>query len=81
MPELEGGPWFGLLAPAKTPRAIVDRLNGEIRKALETPEVKAFMPREALDPVASTPEELAALLNREIEKYAKVIKFANIRTD
>ncbi len=39
------------------------------------------MPKEALDPVASSPEELSALLKREIEKYAKVIKLANIRLD
>jgi len=59
----------------------VDRLNGEIRKALDTPEIKAFLPREALDPVASSPEELSALLKREIEKYAKVIRLAGIRVE
>ncbi len=60
---------------------IMDKMNAEIRKALDTPEVQAFMPREALDPVASSPEELSALLTREIEKYAKVIKLANIRLE
>jgi len=43
--------------------------------------VKAYMPREALDAVVSSPEELGALLKREIEKYAKVIKAANIRVE
>jgi tripartite-type tricarboxylate transporter receptor subunit TctC len=56
-------------------------MNSEIRKALATPEMKNFMPREALDPVASSPEELAALLKREIEKYAKVIQLAKIPVD
>ena len=67
--------------PSGTPRPIIDRMNEEIRKALQTPEIKAFMPREALDPVASKPEELSGLLQREIPKYAKVIKAANIRVE
>jgi tripartite-type tricarboxylate transporter receptor subunit TctC len=67
--------------PKGTPRPIIEKLNAEIRKALDTPEVKTFMPREALDPVASSPEELSALLKREIDKYAKVIRLANIRVD
>jgi tripartite-type tricarboxylate transporter receptor subunit TctC len=80
-PGFESDNWYAMFYPKGTPRAIVDRLNAEIRKALETPEMKAFMPREALDAVASSPEELAALLKREIDKYAKVIQFANIRAD
>jgi tripartite-type tricarboxylate transporter receptor subunit TctC len=67
--------------PKGTPRAIVDKLNAELRKALDTPEVKAFYPRQALEPVVSSPEELGALLKSEIEKYAKVIKAANIRLE
>lgn len=78
-PDFESDNWYAMFFPKGTPKAVVDRLNAEIRKALDTPEVKAFYPREALDPVASTPEELATLLKREIDKYAKVIKFANIR--
>jgi tripartite-type tricarboxylate transporter receptor subunit TctC len=80
-PGFESDNWYAMFYPKGTPRPIVDKLNAEIRKALETPEVKAFLPREALDPVASTPEELGALLKREIPKYAKVIQFANIRSE
>jgi len=80
-PGFESDNWYAMFYPKGTPRQIIDRMNEEIRKALQTPEVKAFMPREALDPVASTPEELAALLQREIPKYAKVIKAANIRVE
>jgi len=80
-PGFESGNWYAMFYPKDTPKAIVDKMNAEIRKALETPEIKAFYPREALDPVASSPEELAALLTREIEKYAKVIKLANIRVE
>ena len=80
-PGFESDNWYAMFVPKGTPRAIIDRLHAEIRKGMETPEVKAYMPREALDPVVSTPEELGALLKREIEKYAKVIRAANIRVD
>jgi tripartite-type tricarboxylate transporter receptor subunit TctC len=80
-PGFESDNWYAMFYPKGTPRAIVDRVNAEIRKALGTPEIRAFLPKEALDPVASSPEELSALLKREIEKYAKVIKLANIRLE
>jgi tripartite-type tricarboxylate transporter receptor subunit TctC len=80
-PGFESDNWYAMFFPKGTPKAIVDKMNAEIRKALGTQEIKTFMPREALDPVASSPEELSALLKREIAKYAKVIKFANVRLD
>jgi tripartite-type tricarboxylate transporter receptor subunit TctC len=80
-PGFESDNWYAMFFPKGTPKATVDKMNAEIRKALQTQEVKTFMPREALDPVGSSPEELAALLKREIPKYAKVIKFAHVRLD
>ena len=80
-PGFESDNWYAMFYPKGTPKAIVDKMNAEIRKALETPEIKSFMPREALDPVVSSPEELSALLKREIEKYAKVIRLANIQVE
>jgi tripartite-type tricarboxylate transporter receptor subunit TctC len=80
-PGFESDNWYAMFYPKGTPRPIVDKLNSEIRKALDTPEIKAFYPREALDPVASSPEELTALLRQEIEKYAKVIRLANIKVE
>ena len=80
-PGFESDNWYAMFYPKATPKAIIDKMNSEIRKALATPEMKNFMPREALDPVASSPEELAALLKREIEKYAKVIQLAKIPVD
>jgi tripartite-type tricarboxylate transporter receptor subunit TctC len=67
--------------PKGTPKAIVDKMNAEIKKAANTAELKAFYPKQALDVVASSPEELASLLDQEIPKYAKVIKAANIRVE
>jgi tripartite-type tricarboxylate transporter receptor subunit TctC len=80
-PGFESDNWYAIFFPKGTPRPLVDKMNAELKKALETPEIKAFFPREALDPVASTPEELSALLKREIVKYAKVIKLANIQME
>ena len=57
-PGFESDNWYAMFYPRATPRPIVDKLNAEIRKALDTPEVKAFYPKEALDAVASSPEEL-----------------------
>lgn len=80
-PGFESDNWYAMFYPKGTPKAIVDKMNGEIGKALATPELKSFMAKQALDPVASSPEELATLLKREIEKYAKVIEFAKVRVD
>jgi tripartite-type tricarboxylate transporter receptor subunit TctC len=73
--------WYAMFYSKGTPRPIVDRMNSEIKKALGTAEIKAFYPKQALDPVGSSPEELATFFKEEVEKYAKVIKAANIRLE
>ena len=73
--------WWGLLAPRGVPREIVAKLNSEIAKALKTKDLQEFMAREALDPVASSPEQLQANFKREIERYAKIIKAGNITVE
>ena len=80
-PGFESDNWYAMFFPKGTPKPIVDKMNAEIKKALSADEVRKFMASEALDAVASTPEELTALFKRDIEKYAKVIKFANVRLD
>ncbi len=80
-PGFESDNWYAMFFPTGTPRPIVDRLNAEIKKALNAADIREFMPREALDPVASTPEELGAQFRREIERYAKIIKAGNIKLD
>jgi tripartite-type tricarboxylate transporter receptor subunit TctC len=81
LPGFESDNWYAMFFPAGTPRPIIEKLNSEIGKALQSKEMREFMPREALDPVASTPEELTALFRREIERYAKVIRAANITVE
>lgn len=80
-PGFESDNWYAMFFPAGTPPEIAKRLNTEIGRAMKTEDMRAFMLREALDPVVSTPEELAANFRREIERYAKIIKAGNISAD
>ena len=70
--------WFAMYAPAGTPREIVAAINTTVRNALDTKALRALFEQDALTPVGSTPEELAAHLKREIERYAEVIRKGNI---
>jgi tripartite-type tricarboxylate transporter receptor subunit TctC len=73
--------WFSLWAPAGTPASVIRQLHAEAVKSLQHPDMKNFFQREGAEPVGSTGEELAAHIAREIEKYGKIIKTANIRPD
>jgi tripartite-type tricarboxylate transporter receptor subunit TctC len=73
--------WYAMFYSKGTPRPIVDKMNSEIKTALGTPEIKSFYPKQALDAVGGSPEELADFFKDEVEKYAKVIKAANIRVE
>lgn len=81
LPGFETDNWYAMFFAKNTPRAIVDKMNAEIRKALNSEEIKKIMTAEALETVASSPEELTAMFKRDVDKYAKVIQFANIRLD
>ena len=80
-PGFESDNWYAMFFPAGTPKDIVVRLNGLIAKALQAQEVREFLKREALDPVASTPDELSDLLKREIAKYADIIAKGDIKLE
>jgi tripartite-type tricarboxylate transporter receptor subunit TctC len=71
--------WIGLLAPAKTPTAIVSRLNVEANKAIQTPEVKAILAVEASEAVGTTPDEFDAIMKREVARWMQVVKAAGIK--
>ena len=71
--------WYAVLAPSKTPRAIVDRLNREINKALRDPEVSRRVAAEGSETAGSTPQQLAAHIQSERAKWAQVIKQAGIK--
>ena len=73
--------WFGMLAPAATPRDIVNRLNQELAKALASPDIRERFASGGIEPLTSTPEQFAAFARAETVRYAKVIKDANISID
>ena len=79
LPGYESSQWFGVLARAGTPRAIVDRLNQETNRFLTLPDVKERLVALAYEIRGSTPEEFSNLLKLETEKWAKVIKTAGIK--
>lgn len=79
LPGFESSSPSGMFAPAKTPKVIIDRLNREIVRALQTPDVKERFHGAAIEAVGSTPEEFAAVVKAEIAKWGKVIKAAGIR--
>jgi tripartite-type tricarboxylate transporter receptor subunit TctC len=80
-PGFEMMSWYGVLLPARTPHAIVTKLNAAIVAALRVPDVVEQMKRQGLDTIGSSPEEFAAYLKNETEKWAKVVKSANIKAD
>ncbi|MFL4982222.1 MAG: Bug family tripartite tricarboxylate transporter substrate binding protein [Xanthobacteraceae bacterium] len=80
-PPIAGGPWFGLVAPAGTPRAIIDWLNAEGRKAFSAPDVRErFLSQGILLPLG-TPEDYGAFIESEYKRWGDIIRSVNIRLD
>ena len=81
MPELDAAAWIGYAIPAAAPREALARISAEIRKAMAAPEFRERLLNAGLDPAALTPEETATFLRREQERYAAIIKLANIKVE
>ncbi len=81
LPGYEATQWFCVLAPAGTPRAIIDRLHQEIVRVLRAPDLKERLAGEGVEALGTTPEELAGYIKSETEKWAQVIKAAGIRPE
>ena len=81
VPGYEFTAWVGCFAPKGTPRAIVDRLNAELKKALEDPAVAKNLSSQTLDPMHMTPEQFAQRLKSDYEKYEKVVKLSGARIE
>ena len=81
LPGFEAELYYGLLAPAGTPREIVQKLNAELRRALASDDVKQRIAQDAAVPISSTPEEHAALLDRDESKWAALIKKLGLKVD
>jgi tripartite-type tricarboxylate transporter receptor subunit TctC len=79
LPSYEATIWLGLMAPAGTPAAILDKLNGEINKVLKRPETREAWAKQGAEPLVMTPAEFDRYLRGDIEKWAKVIHTAGIK--
>ncbi len=81
VPGYDGSAWYGVLAPAGTPAAIVTRLHGELMAALRTPDLKDKLVAQGLEPASYTPEEFSVLIASELAKWAKVIAAAGVKNE
>jgi tripartite-type tricarboxylate transporter receptor subunit TctC len=73
--------WFGMFAPAKTPKRIVTRVNGALVKVVRSPEIQAKFAALGAEAVGNSPEEFAAFVRRDAEKYAKVVRISGAKLD
>jgi tripartite-type tricarboxylate transporter receptor subunit TctC len=73
--------WFGILAPANTPRPIVQRLRDEVAKAVAQPDAVAQLDSQGMQPLATQPDEWRAYLKSELERYTKIIKESGIKPE
>jgi len=81
LPGYEAGSWYGMLAPAHTPKAVLAKLSAENATALTSPEVREKLKAQGVDPVGNTPEQFALYIKQEIVKWAKVMQAANIKAE
>jgi tripartite-type tricarboxylate transporter receptor subunit TctC len=79
LPGFEMNPWFGVLAPAGTPRDIVTKLNAELVRILRSPDIAAQFRAQGVEPAHSTPQEFLAVIEADLKKWGKVIAEAGIR--
>jgi tripartite-type tricarboxylate transporter receptor subunit TctC len=81
LPGFSSVTWFGLLGPANTPRAVVERVNAELNKALQLPEIQARFVQMGFEPAGGTAAEFAATIRRDAQKWSKVIQDAHVKPE
>ena len=81
MAGFEAGAWQGVVATAKTPAAVIERLNAEFNKALQDPEVLKKLAAQGAEPLGSTPQEYGAYLRQEIDRWGEVAKATGAKLD
>ena len=81
VPGFDVTQWYGLIAPARTPDAIIARLDSELLKVLATPDIKAQLANQSLEILVSTPRQFAAFIKSEVAKWAKVVRDSKIQVD
>jgi tripartite-type tricarboxylate transporter receptor subunit TctC len=81
VPGYEAPIWLGLMAPAGTPKPIIDKLNAAIKAIMQRPDVKAAWAAQGAEPMFMTPEEFDAYLRKDIEKWANVVKISGAKAE
>jgi tripartite-type tricarboxylate transporter receptor subunit TctC len=81
LPGFDSKGWYGVVAPAATPRVIVEKVSAEMAKFLDLPEIRKMLNAQGVEPLISTPEQFAALMRSDHEKWIDVIRKANIRLE
>ena len=81
LPGYEVVNWYGVLAPARTPRETIAKLNAELRRILHAPDMKPRLQAQGFEPAGNTPEEFDAYIQSELAKWTKVVKQAGIKPD
>jgi tripartite-type tricarboxylate transporter receptor subunit TctC len=81
LPGFDANNWYGIVVPARTPRAIIDQLNAEVTKVLAMPDVKATLFNQGLDAAPGTPEQFGAYIKSERIKWARVIKASGAKAE
>jgi tripartite-type tricarboxylate transporter receptor subunit TctC len=80
-PQLESTAWFGLFAPARTPEAIINKLNKEVVSMLGTHETQQALLSRGAEPVPTTPQQFSSFVNQEIQKWARVVTMSDARAN
>ncbi|MGB3069436.1 MAG: tripartite tricarboxylate transporter substrate binding protein [Ottowia sp.] len=80
-PQFDVRPWWGILAPAGTPKAIIDKVNTDVAKILRTPEVQRFFHDQGADVFVTSPSDFQQILESDVIKWAKVVKASGARLD
>ena len=81
VPGYEMDSWLGLLAPAGTPQAVIQKLNVELNRALALPQVREKLAAQGLDVLGGTPQQFATVIRADFDKWSRVVKAANIKAD
>jgi tripartite-type tricarboxylate transporter receptor subunit TctC len=81
VPDFEASSWVGILAPAKTPRPVIEKLNRELNALLASPETAERLATLGITPTPGTPEQFGEQMKRDLDKYGKVVKAAGIKAE